>query len=308
LRELPNEPSNDPQVSATEMNREEHAMNRVRTASILLVPLLALAALVGASASAGPAAGGEDPLAPLPGSLDELLASALRRNPEILVEEARVREAQANLNQARLAVTQAVVRLHFERQEQQRVLAGRHQELIRHRALHQSGQLGAGEMESIEIEIAQTEGEIARIDAELRYAIGHGGTLPEAELLADPRGAGAAASLHVEPRVVPAPVPEPILTALDRAMLTAEFQETPIEDVLDLLANATGLEFILGPSLRDQSMTLTLKIRGQTSARKLIHAIADQVEVEFVVRSYGILAEWAGEAPDSAAILPPREE
>lgn len=282
-------------------------MRHVRTLAILFVPLIALAALAGASARAGSTAGGDDPLAPLPAGLDELLANALRRNPEILVEEARVREAQAILNQARLAVTQAVVRLHFEREEQQRVLAGRHQELVRHRALHQSGQLGAGELESLEIAIAQTEGEIARIEAELRYAIGHGGTLPEAELLADPRGAAAAKeSRFTFP--APAPVPDPILAALDRAMLTVELQETPIAEVIDLLADATGLEFVLGPSLRDESMHVTLKLRGQTSARKLIHAIADQVEVEFVVRSYGILAEWAGEAPETAPILPPREE
>jgi len=279
-------------------------MTRLRTA--VLLPLALLAAGISLAGS-GLATGGDDPLAPLPGTLDELLASALRRNPEILVEEARVREAQANLNQARLAVTQRVVVLHFERAEHQRVLGELSNELMRLRQLHAAGTASDAQVRESEIAIAQSEGALARIDAELRYSIGHGGTAPQTELLVDPRGAGSDAP----PRsvtVLRAPVPEAISQRLDRTTVSVDFRETPLEEVLATLSQASGLEFLLGPSLRDSGTTVTLQLRSETSVRKVIHAIADTTEVVFVVREYGLLAVWDGEAPESAAVIPPPEE
>src|SRR5437660_3054330 len=47
-------------------------------------------------------------------TLEELLAKAAKDNPDIRVAESKVREAEAELNRARLMVTQKVVKAYHE--------------------------------------------------------------------------------------------------------------------------------------------------------------------------------------------------
>jgi hypothetical protein len=276
-------------------------MIRTRIALPIALAGLALLLLLG---PAGHATGGEDALAPLPGSLDELLAGALRQNPEILVEEARVREAQARLNQTRLAVTQRVVQLHFERIEMRRVLGGQAESHTRLRQLYEAGSTSDSDLRDAEIALAQTEGDIARIDAELRYAIGHGSALADSGLLAEPRSTAVPVDEDEVPRP---PVPAEIAKVLDTAMIAIDFQETPIEEVVGFLADTAGIEIQISPGLRDQGLAVTMRMRGQVPLRKAIHALADQTEVGFAVREYGLLALWLHDLPDGVAVIPPVE-
>lgn len=278
-------------------------MSRVRNATIALIALLALTL---ALARSGLATGDADPLAPLPGTLDEMLASALARNPEILVEEARVREAQASLNQARLAVTQRVVQLHFEREEQERVLAQQGKELERHRVLFNAGTASEGEIRQAEILFAQSEGALARIEAQIRYAMGHGGSLPDSGLLADPRP-GAVRETAVEEDFdfpEPAPIPDPVARILDGIQVQVEYTDIPLKEVCAQLTELSGLDILLGPSLRDEDLMVTLRLRGKVSLRKTLHALADFTDVRFIVREWGLLVVWNGEVPEAAPVIP----
>ena len=55
----------------------------------------------------------------VPNRLVDMLDVALRSNPEVLQTEAKVRQAQADLNQVRLKVTQEVITAYHERQKNQ---------------------------------------------------------------------------------------------------------------------------------------------------------------------------------------------
>src|SRR5438067_4305731 len=54
--------------------------------------------------------------APEKPTLEDILAAALRHNPDIRVAEAKLREAEAELNRVRLSVIQKMTRLHQELQ------------------------------------------------------------------------------------------------------------------------------------------------------------------------------------------------
>jgi outer membrane protein TolC len=82
----------------------------MRTTTVKLAAAALLALLPGGAVTADPPA---DPNKPAeqkkPSQLEELIAQALRDNPDIRVAEAKTREAEAELNRARLQVIQKVV-------------------------------------------------------------------------------------------------------------------------------------------------------------------------------------------------------
>ena len=57
-------------------------------------------------------------VAPTVPSLEEMLTQATRDNPDVRVAEAKVREAEAELNRARLVVMQKVIELHSSLESQ----------------------------------------------------------------------------------------------------------------------------------------------------------------------------------------------
>src|SRR5687767_10648903 len=61
--------------------------------------------------------------APVPTNLDEMIATALKASPEVLLAEAKLRQAQAELNQARLKVTREVVGAFSEKKQRQNLFA-----------------------------------------------------------------------------------------------------------------------------------------------------------------------------------------
>jgi outer membrane protein TolC len=82
----------------------------MRTTTVKLAAAALLALLLGGAATADPPT---DPKKPAPekkpSQLEELIAQALRDNPDIRVAEAKTREAEAELNRVRLQVIQKVV-------------------------------------------------------------------------------------------------------------------------------------------------------------------------------------------------------
>ena len=107
------------------------------------IPLLLLCLGVGILVFAGPPTSHAKTLTsqldPIPLQLEELIERALIGNPEILLKDAELRESIAALNQARLAVTQQVVRLHFLRREQREVVRAQKDKLNERRAEQNSG-------------------------------------------------------------------------------------------------------------------------------------------------------------------------
>src|SRR5574341_1438241 len=114
-------------------------------------------------------------LAALPHTLEEMLAAALRTNPDILQAEARLQQAQARLNQARLKITQDVVTSFHER-EKQRLLLGQRVRLAGNlKTMHENGRASESEYDQAQTAADEAKAQLAQVEAQLRYLLGLGG-------------------------------------------------------------------------------------------------------------------------------------
>ena len=105
-------------------------------------------------------------------TLDEMLAQALKDNPDIRVGEAKIREAEAELNRTRLLVTQKVFAFR-QSWEHQRALADlAEKEWKRCQNLHSSGALPRETLDEVQAKLAAAKAALAQIEAEMPYLLG----------------------------------------------------------------------------------------------------------------------------------------
>lgn len=107
---------------------------------LALIPFLLVAGTVLAQApsandpearpTTSPPAGKEAPPKPKPSELEQLLAEALVHNPDIRVAEAKLREAEAELNRVRFQVVQKVSTLHHAVEAQKSMIVTVENELL----------------------------------------------------------------------------------------------------------------------------------------------------------------------------------
>ncbi len=105
-------------------------------------------------------------------SLDNLLAQALKDNPDIRVAEAKMREAEAELNRVKLQVTQKVVTQQRELVMYQSALKQAQANFDRIQALHRQGATSTESIGAAEASLQKAKAELARIEAELPYILG----------------------------------------------------------------------------------------------------------------------------------------
>ena len=74
-------------------------------------------------------------------SLDQKIGQALALHPEILMAQAKVHQADAELRIARLKVTQQVIKLHAQQEAQRRLVASMYGEVQRARVLYEGPSL-----------------------------------------------------------------------------------------------------------------------------------------------------------------------
>src|SRR5262245_55933437 len=114
---------------------------------------------------------------PAAGSLEEMLAQALRNNPDIRVAEAKVREAEAELNRTRLQVTQRVVTFRQDLESLRATVREAQARLDRLTQLEQKGRgvVAREEVRSAELTLMKYKAELAKAEAELPYLLGKHG-------------------------------------------------------------------------------------------------------------------------------------
>ena len=141
-------------------------MVRLAAAVIAVVACGGLAFGQADSKTARPASAGADkPKQEKPATLDEMLAKALKDNPDIRVAESKVREAEAELNRVRLQVTQKIVALqsNLEAERAAVQLASR---------LLQTKYSGAAEVEGARASLLKARAKLAELESEMPYLLG----------------------------------------------------------------------------------------------------------------------------------------
>lgn len=121
-------------------------------------------------------------------TLEEMLNKALKDNPDIRVAEAKVREAEAELNRTRLQVTQKVLAFHHSRESQKAIIKVAEEDLQRIQKLEASKAVSQEEVKQAQQRLSTSKAKLAEIEAEMPYLLGQGNRLSLASAAFSPDG------------------------------------------------------------------------------------------------------------------------
>jgi hypothetical protein len=269
--------------------------------------------------------------------LEDLLAQALKDNPDIRVAEARVQKAEAELNRTRLQVMQKVAAFDAARKVARGKVALAEQELARLRQLKNSNLVSVADFRTAEQALIAAQADLETVEAEMPALLGKPPqktlgerTLPvERDVLlgglkslyasqreqesATAFGVRALAEAyrHEAAASVAGSVAEKIRKALDKP-LALDVKDRPLSDVLEAIQDKAGI-IIRNPLLtrwKDANPKITLRLPEALPLRALLEAIEDEVPespsiggIRFVVRSYGLLVVPTNAIPPGAVLM-----
>lgn len=248
-------------------------------------------------------------------SIEEMIAAALQSNPDLLVAESKVREAEAERNRARLQVVRQVITLRQSLQSQRDTVA-------RLRALYQTGSVQQETLSAALAALADLEAQVPYLLGKLPQEAGQPqGMLPgPLWLKADVGGVG---SLHfgvgrasggeitVYHKFKSDPPEGAIADSIRKAaeMLTdVEFIDTPLKECLQFLGEQLNVKFIIDDkAFEAAALSTTVPVTLQVS-RLPLGAVLQAMEdldrpLRFVVRDYGILVTTDAAVPADGVLL-----
>jgi hypothetical protein len=241
--------------------------------------------------------------------LDDLLAKALKDNPDLHVAEAKVQEAQASLNQARLQIVQKIVSLHQRMAAQRRTVALAEARVVTAKRAFENKVTPADDVLQSEAVLQKAKSELAQVEAEMTYLIGQqpkglrlvhvvGGMDPE---LFDP----SSVLRHIKP-LPPAPVrrdmAEKIRKALDVTVKLIDAGDLNVKDFLEYLQEKGDINFhLVDAALGDNPVNI--RLAKAVSLGAACQLLEDKCGLRFVVRDYGIMVVDHSAVPPAGAVL-----
>jgi hypothetical protein len=268
---------------------------------------------------------------PVEKSLEDLISEALKNNPEIRVGEAKVREAEAELNRTRLTVAQKVAALYHSIEIARKTQEEANQKLARFQHLMKTAAVSQEEYREVLLGKERAAAELAKLEAEMPTLLGqlpgrHGGDKASrdrstqvepavdagvrwlravnADDVLTERGLAALALSRIRIAHDLAPqgtLADKIRKALDKP-IEANYKDKPLSDVLkDFEKHLDGIPFRKGSQDPAGNMDLNL---GQVPLGTAIQAYTDLMpHIRFVVRDYGILMAAKNNLPPGAVDL-----
>jgi hypothetical protein len=255
--------------------------------------------------------------APAKSKLEEMLAEALKNNPDIRVAVAKAAEADAELNRTRLQVTQKVITLHHALLSQKAAVQYAEKKYERFKALSAQGSIDARLLDEAQEALAAAKAKLAELEAQMPALLGK--TFPASD--AEGKNAfrlSAAEWLHLQSAVnlgyyppaealvlkaqnqlkVQGPLSERMRKALETP-IKVNYKDVKFSDVLhELQKTVPGLSFNDATGVR---YSVTLRFEEALPVSSILQAVADQAGISFFARDYGILA--ALNAPPGAVTV-----
>jgi hypothetical protein len=257
-----------------------------------------------------------------------MLAEALVHNPDIRVAEAKLREAEAELNRVRFQVLQKVSTLYHAVQAQREMIGA---------AEHRLPRASPQGRDNIILTLAQEQAKLASLQAELPAILGRpphsastdrsgaatGDTagIPFIKHLFDLPQVGARTdglagtlwsnTVPEKPQLVQGAMADKIRKALDTSV-TIDFSDKPFSKVFLFLEEKMGVSFHnLLPSNLMESPEVNLHLK-QVPLGAALQALEDTFDADsriginhmrFVIRDYGILVTTQDKLPQGATLL-----
>jgi hypothetical protein len=265
-------------------------------------------------------------------TLEELLAQALKDNPDIRVAESKLREAEAELNRVRLLVTQKVVAQQRDIALQKAALDNAETTYRRAQQLHSSGALSQEEYRNAQLTLEKLKAELARVEAELPYLLGASAirrivTSRGEWFLTKPmesRPLETATStqqkaleeradakwldeiLLKETRSSQSPLPAGMTDKIRKALDTpvhVDFKQAKPKEILDFLQQHTKGFNLVEQVRMDKAAPVDLHLTEPVPVGAVFQFLEDQYGWRFVVREYGIVIAEPGRVPPGAVHL-----
>jgi hypothetical protein len=245
--------------------------------------------------------------------LEEMLAEALKNNPDIRVASAKLAEADAELNRTRLQVTQKVVMLYHAIETQKKVVENA--EKRDKRAQNLGASISSEELDVIRQSLTLAKAKLAELEAQLPALLGKGRSSAgagEAQLkgvrqialnalnfeyeLAVPEG-----KLFVFEAKANIPQAEKIRKAL-QTPVKVDYKDMTFDAILkDLSKKVPGLAFRnVAPWDRLSKDKMNLSFEEALPVSAILQALADDTGCYFFVREYGIVATGGNNQPPGA--------
>ncbi len=260
--------------------------------------------------------------APAKSKLEEMLAHALKDNPDIRVAAAKLGEAEAELNRVRLHVMQKVVTLYHTTEMARTDVATAERALARTKQLNKDRVVSSDEVAAAEAALAAAKAKLAAVEAEVPYITGKQPQTADAAGLRDRlylsrlQIAGThpnySTALHLlaatgaspppAPRPVQGPLAERIRKALDQPV-SLRVTEGSVADVLRLLGEQEpGLTVKYVPRA-GAGPKLTFEVKDLPLGAALQYLEDSLPDYVIVIREYGLLLTVADRAPPGAVPL-----
>lgn len=236
----------------------------------------------------------------VPSTLDEMLAIGLKSNPDVLLAEAKVRQAEAEMMQARLKVTREIVELWNQRRKKEMLVQEFRAHAKESEALAAKGAVPASEASKSARALQQASAELAEFNFAIRPLLGIGlaqGTSAQA-------APGSGGPARLERPEWPSEEEDP----LAKAVLDVDFADAQVIDAVRTIFASAKLpgNLVIDRNLKDElgDLQVTLALKGVT-VRAAIEATADCAPIALLRKSYGYLLTSPSRAETiSAPALP----
>ena len=269
-----------------------------------------------------PAQPNQDSKQPGPSSLEEMLAKALRQNPDILVAEAKARLAEAELYRAQQTVLGKIVILSKELTAAKLILVEAETRLAR---LTQQRQNPGGRQIVTDEEYGAAQvtkdkyyAEMVHLEAELSVLVGKKVTAaqnPLKSLAISPDGKVVVEGVEgggvrvwdlttgklVDPRTIDltAPTADKVRNALETPV-KINFKNVPLSDMLQTFqAKTKGVNlFVTSPDF-----PVSVSLQEPVTLLAALQLLEDRSSLRFVVREYGIVGMDVEHVPLGATLV-----
>ena len=254
----------------------------------LAIAFLAVGLSGARGASEGVSSGGAPGAGAIPTTLDELIELVSRANPNVLLAETRLREAEAELRVARVAAAAEAVELFYRRMLLQETLAGASDQLMKVQAMADAGTAPQEEMYKSRLAVQEKQIALGETEAALRLLIGRG---PGVDVSPSPVVEGArGAETAAEPRPE---MPDAYRALLVRPIGEIAFDEATLEEAIRVPLERAGID--LGVQFEAGLGESTVSVRcSSMPLGDYLLALADRYGFCFVLRDYGFFVTTRG--------------
>jgi hypothetical protein len=246
--------------------------------------------------------------------LEDMLADALKNNPDIRVASARMAEAEAEVNRVRMQVLQRVLVLTQEIDAMRKSVEDSEQLVAELQKQYEAGNAPFASVAQARSQLVTAKAKLAADEAELPYLLGKsppGATagmygrisgsgsaiFPEEQVL---RGELATTEARLELAKVQGSQAERIRKGLQTS-IKVDYKDATFDDILkDLSKKVEGLSF---RNLFDRgagTKKINLQFEEALPVSAMLQALADETGCHFFVREYGIVAVSGNNQPRGA--------